>query len=57
MKCMVCGGKGPHSVPLSFCDDCLKNRQPEVDARRAEHKEWFKKIIAERDASVGGKGT
>lgn len=57
MKCMVCGKEGPHSVPLSFCDDCKKNRRLEVDARIVKHKEWFKQLIAERDSSVNQKNT
>jgi hypothetical protein len=57
MKCMVCGKEGPHSVPLSFCAECKKNRRPEVDARIAKHKEWFKQLIKERDASLSQEQT
>jgi ribosome-associated translation inhibitor RaiA len=44
-------------VPLSFCAECKKNRRPEVDARIAKHKEWFKQLIKERDASLSQEQT
>jgi hypothetical protein len=50
MKCMVCGKETRPSCPLVFCDGCRKNRLSEVEARRQKHREWFERIVTERDA-------
>jgi hypothetical protein len=49
---MICGKDTMPSVPLCFCEDCRKNRQPEVQARREQHKVWFAKLIKERNQTV-----
>jgi hypothetical protein len=48
LKCMVCGVETKPSVPLNFCEKCRFTS--EADKIRAEYREWFKRIVAERGA-------
>lgn len=52
-KCMVCGKPAPMCCPLTFCDECKLT--PAADEVRKRHREFIKKIVAQREARDNGR--